>query len=251
MNTVTGVTFERSLLIESSLPFLFLPLATQLYPLPFPGPGRNARGAVPNRCPLGTAARGSPGPPRPQCALGRMRPGLEPARPRDGRYKSGGLRTPALPAGRGHLPAPGSSDLPGHTMTGTPRVTGSRDVAAPTPGKLRVAREPWRAAPAANRAALQSGGFRLPASGEGQAGWGGRGTHRGLTEPRGALAAGSSRRPAETPACGPALAAALSLFLGLSSRVLLHGNRLAPRAGLGATCCKVSGPRRMNPRTGH
>eukprot|EP00072_Mus_musculus_P054993 XP_006535544.1 PREDICTED: glycogenin-1 isoform X1 [Mus musculus] len=52
-----------------------------------------------------------------------MRPGLEPARPRDGRYKSGGLRTPALPAGRGHLPAPGSSDPPGHTMTDQAFVT--------------------------------------------------------------------------------------------------------------------------------
>lgn len=175
MNTVTGVAFERSLLIESLLPFLFLPQATQLCPLSFPSPGRNARGAVPNRCPLGTAACGSPGSPRPQCAPGRMRPGLEPARPRDGRYKSGGLRTPALPAGRGHLPAPGSSDPPGHTMTGTPRVTGSRDVAAPKPGKLRVAREPWRAAPAANRAALQSGGFRLPHPGKARRGGAGAG----------------------------------------------------------------------------
>lgn len=83
------------------------------------------------------------------------------------------------------------------------RVTGSCGGAAPTPGKLRAARE-LLYSPAADRVALQR---RLPspASGEGQAGWGGHGACRGRTEPSGALATGNSGRPAETPACAALL----------------------------------------------
>lgn len=72
MNTGTGMTFQRSLVVGSSLPFVSLPQATQLCPpLPFPQAlERTPRGAVPNRCPQGTAARGSPGPPRPAVRTG-------------------------------------------------------------------------------------------------------------------------------------------------------------------------------------
>lgn len=130
-------------------------------------------------------------------------------------------------------------------------VTGPRGAASPTPGKLREAREPnrrslWLLTEPRCRAAASVSGIRGRPGGVGRA--------RGAPGSHGALRVschGEQRAPWETLGCGPALASALSLFLGLSSRVLLRGSRLAPRAGLGATCCKVSGPRRMNPRTGH
>lgn len=151
--------------------------------LPFPGPGRIGGRAAPNRCLLGTAARRLSGSPRPWCAPRRMRPEREPARPRDGRYKSAGLRTPALPASRGPFPAPGCSDPPGPPHYDRYAcVTGFRSLAAPgSPGQL------------GSRGSLQLPGCRdssaaerrLPpaASGEGLAGWGRLGARRGRPEP--------------------------------------------------------------------
>lgn len=217
---------------------------TALPPSSLPtGPGTNAPRRSPQQVSPGHGSPRVPraAPPRSAhrggCGLGWSLRG-----PRDGRYKSGGLRTPALPAGRGHLPAPGSRDPPGHTMTGTPpsppRVPGSRDAAAPrageAPGEL-VNR--CRLQPLTETRCGASGGFRLRHPGKARRGGACAGAHRGRTRPRGALATGNGRAPCgETPGCGPALVSALSLFLGLSSPVLLRGSRLAPRAGLGCRC---------------
>lgn len=134
------------------------------------------------------------------------------------------------------------------------RVTGSCGGAAPTPGKLRAARE-LLYSPAADRVPLQRGGFRLPHPGKARRGGAGTGRAGVVRSPEGLLprgTAGALRKHRLARPCS-------GLYTGLYTepifrpqrRVLLDGNRLAPRAGLGATCCTVSGPKQMNPRTGH
>lgn len=131
----------------------------------------------------GHGSPGFSGLPRPRCGPRRMGPERESARPRDGRYKSGGLRTPALPASRGPSPAPGCSDPPGPPHYDRYAcVTGFRSFAAPgSSGQL------------GSRGSLQLPGLlsQQPAerllppaeSGEGLAGWGRCGARWGRPEP--------------------------------------------------------------------
>lgn len=99
------------------------------------------------------------------------------------------------------------------------RVTGSCGGAAPTPGKLRAARElPYSLA--ADRVALQRGGFRLRHPGKARRGGAARGVPGSHGAQRGSCH-GEQRAPCGNtglrgPALASTLASTLSLFLGLS-----------------------------------
>lgn len=152
-----------------------------------PGPWKHWRQSSPQQVSSGHSSRPALRAPRPRCAPRRMRPEPESARPRDGRYKSSGLRTPALPASRGPFPAPGCSDPPGPPHYDRYAcVTGFRSVAAPgsswelgSRGSLQLP----------GLLSLQPAERLLPpaVSGEGLAGWG---PTRGAVGSPGALTSG-------------------------------------------------------------
>lgn len=195
MNTITSVTFEGSLLVESSLPLVFLPQTTQLWPLSFPGPGTNAT----HRC---SPQQVSPGhsslwvpraaPParsahRGGCGLGWSLRGHVTAAIR---AAGCGLPPSLLAAVTYRRPAPPTHPTQPHHDRYA-HVTGPRGAAAPTPGKLQEARElPW--SPAADRAGLQSGGFRLRHPGKGRRGGAGAGRTGIAHSPEGLLPRGTA-----------------------------------------------------------